>query len=96
VTVDERVAELLANVPVEDQLRGRLVEEAGKFLGVSVVTVYRYIAEGKLGHVKLEGSARKGRGKAGLVRVRLLDVVRFMAENEVTPGAARTAARRTA
>lgn len=82
MTVSERVAELLAGTPIEDVLRGREVEEAGKFLSVSTTTAYRYVAEGKLGHIKLEGSARKRRGRAGLVRVRLLDLVTFQVANE--------------
>jgi excisionase family DNA binding protein len=87
MTVAERVAELLTGVPVEDVLRGREVAEAGKLLGISTATTYRYIGEGKLGHVKLEGSARKGHGRAGAVRVRLIDLVKFQVENEVTSGA---------
>jgi excisionase family DNA binding protein len=86
MTLDERVNQLLVNVPVEDQLRGRLVEEAGKILGVSAVTVYRYVAEGALSHVKVEGGRRRGRGQAGAVRVRLLDCIRFMVEREVPAG----------
>jgi excisionase family DNA binding protein len=88
MTVGERVAELLAGVPPEDTLRGRAPEEAGKFLGVSTATVYRFVGEGKLGCIKVEGGSRRGRGCAGLVRVRLLDCIKFMVEHERTPGGA--------
>lgn len=84
MNVSERVSELLAGEPIENVLRLREVEEAGKILGVSTATVYRYIAGGTLSHVKVEGTRRRGRGCAGLVRLRLLDMVTFMVENEVT------------
>jgi excisionase family DNA binding protein len=90
VTVDERVNQLLLGVSIEDILRGREIEEAGKFLGVSTATAYRYIADRTLSHVKVEGTRRRGRGCAGLVRVRLLDLVTFMATNEVMPGTKKT------
>ena len=86
MTVDERVNQLLAGVPIEEQIRGRLVEEAGKILGIAVPTVYRAISDRRLGHLKVEGRSRKGRGHAGLVRVRLIDIVRFQIQNEVMPG----------
>jgi excisionase family DNA binding protein len=95
MNVSERVAELLAGVAIEDILRGREVAEAGKIIGIAVPTVYRAIADRRLGHVKVEGRSRKGRGHAGIVRVRLLDCITFMVQNEVTPGTA-TKARRSA
>lgn len=86
MTVPERVAELLANVPIEAQLRGREVEEAATILGDSIATTYRRVAAGEIGHIKLEGAARKGRGRAGSVRIRLIDIVEFQVRNERAPG----------
>ncbi len=88
MTVAERVEQLLAGIAIEDVLRGREVEEAGRLLGVSTATTYRYIGDGRLGHIKLEGERRTGHGHAGAVRVRLLDCIRFQVENEVVPGTA--------
>lgn len=85
--IPDRVAELLAGVPPEETLRGREVSEGAAFLGLSEATVYRAISDGRLGHVKLEGSRRRGHGCAGAVRVRLVDLVRFQVENERLPGA---------
>jgi excisionase family DNA binding protein len=89
VTVDDRVAQLLADAPIEERLRGREVEAAANFLGLSQASTYRLIAQGRLGHVKLEGSRRRGHGHAGAVRVRLIDLVTFQVENERVRGAAR-------
>lgn len=82
MTVTDRVAQLLKDVPIEDQIRGREIAKAGEILGLSTPSVYRLISEGKLGHVKLEGKKRRGRGCAGAVRVRLIDIARFQVENE--------------
>lgn len=89
MTVDDRVAQLLADAPIEEKLRGREVEAAANFLGLSQASTYRLIAQGRLGHVKLEGSRRRGHGHAGAVRVRLIDLVTFQVENERVRGAAR-------
>ncbi len=89
MTVDDRVSQLLADAPIEERLRGREVEAAANFLGLSQASTYRLIAQGRLGHVKLEGSRRRGHGHAGAVRVRLLDLVTFQVENERLRGAAR-------
>jgi hypothetical protein len=80
-TVAERVAELLAGVP-EDVLRGCEVEEAARILGNSTATIYRRVASGEIGHIKLEARVRKGCGHAGSVRIRLLDIVEFQVRNE--------------
>lgn len=82
MTVSERVAELLAGVPIEEQLRGRGVAEAARLLGDSTATTYRRVAVGEIGHVKIEGRVRKGHGHAGSVRIRLLDIVEFQVRNE--------------
>lgn len=98
MSVDERANQLLANVPIEDQLRGREIGDtvedgvviekgAASFLGVAPSTAYRYVAEKRIGHIKLEGSARKGRGRSGAVRIRLIDCITFMVQNEILPGA---------
>jgi hypothetical protein len=87
VNVDERVQQLLAGVSIEDILRGREVEEAARILGDAVPTTYRRVSSGELGHIKIEGRARKGKGRAGSVRIRLLDIVTFQVRNEVAPGA---------
>ena len=87
MTVDERVAELLAGVPIEEQLRGREVSEGAKFHGLSVPTLYRKFSDGSHGFVKLEGGRRRGHGCAGAVRVRLIDLVTFQVENERVTGA---------
>lgn len=89
MTVDDRVAQLLADAPIEERLRNRGVEEAANFLGLSRASTYRLIAQGRLGHVKLEGSRRRGHGHAGAVRVRLIDLVTFQVENERVRGGAR-------
>lgn len=94
MTTAERVAELLAGVPVEDVLRGREVEEAARILGDALATTYRRVASGEIGHIKIEGRARKGRGRAGSVRIRLLDIVEFQVRNEVQPGASTKAVHR--
>lgn len=94
MTVAERVAELLAGEPIEDVLRGREVEEAAKILGLAGPSVYRLIADGRLGHIKLEGERRAGRGRAGAIRIRLLDCITFMVKNEVVSGASTKAVRR--
>ena len=86
MTVSERVAELLANVPIEAQLRGREVEEASTILGEASTTTYRRVASGELGCVKVEGRVRKGKGRAGSVRIRLIDIVEFQVRNERTAG----------
>jgi len=85
MTIAERVSELLADAPIEERLRGREIEEGGKILGLSEASVYRLIAQGRIGHVKLEGGRRTGHGRAGAVRVRLIDLVTFMVENERRP-----------
>lgn len=103
MNVAERVAELLAGVPIEEQIRGREIEDrvekdvvvergAAALLGFSGSQTYRLFADGRLGGVKLEGGARKGHGRAGSIRIRLIDIVRFQVENERTPG---TPARKT-
>ena len=81
----ERVEEVLCGVALVDRFRGRPVQEAAIFLGVSAKTVYRLLAEGKLGHVKGDGTVRTRVGRAGSVRVRLVDLVRFQLEREVLP-----------
>lgn len=82
MTVADRVAELLAAVPVVEQLRGGDVDAAAEFLGLSRAAVYRLIEDGRLDCVKLEGRQRRGRGRAGSVRVRLIDLVKFQVSNE--------------
>jgi excisionase family DNA binding protein len=83
VKISERVAELLNGVPVEEQLRCREVPDAAKLLGVSPATLYRLISEDRIGRVKLAGKQRRGgRGRAGSVRVRLIDIVEFQVKNE--------------
>lgn len=96
--ISERVAELAKNVPIEDLIHGYEIEDpkdengvvigkgAATILGYPTSTTYRYIAEGKLGHVKIEGRARKGRGRAGSVRVRLIDILEFQVRNERIAG----------
>lgn len=84
-TMAKRVEEVLHGVALEDRFRGRPVVEAASFLGVSVKTIYRLVAEGKLGHIKGDGSVRTRVGRAGSVRVRLEDLVRFQLEREVQP-----------
>lgn len=85
LTIAERVEEVLRGVNPEDRFRGRPVQEAATFLGVSVKTIYRLVAEGKLGHIKGDGTVRQNAGRAGSVRVRLEDLIRYQVEREVQP-----------
>ena len=87
VTVSERVSELLAGVAIEERLRGQEVPAAAAILGESPTTTYRRVASGELGHIKVEGASRKGRGRAGSVRIRLIDIVEFQVRNERIAGA---------
>lgn len=82
-TRDERLHALLAGVPLAERLRLLPAAEAATLLGVSVPTIYRYASEGRLAHVKSEGRERRGgRGRAGALRFRLLDLVAYQVANE--------------
>ena len=80
----DRLAVLLRGFEPEEQIRLRPASWAAEFLGLSVPTVYRLVAEGKIPHMKLAGAERKsGRGKAGRVMFRLVDLIEWSSEREV-------------
>jgi hypothetical protein len=80
--IKERVEELLAPFSPEERVAGRAVSYGAAFLGCSEPTMYRYIAARRLPCMKVAGRERPGRGRAGSVRLTLLDLARFRAENE--------------
>jgi hypothetical protein len=84
--LDDRIQALLESVLAEERLRHRSVAEGAAFLGESPMTTYKRIASGELGHVKVPGGERKGRGQAGAVRVRLIDLIEWSVRNEHRPG----------
>lgn len=84
MTIDERVALLLDGFSPDERIRLRPPMWASEFLSLSVPSVYRLVAAGVLPHVKLPGAVRSnGRGRAGSIRFRLVDLARFVVEREV-------------
>ena len=89
MTRDDRIRELLAACPGENAIRLRDVRFASEFLGGSRATVYRLVAAGQLVAVKGPGVARRGgRGSAGRLKFRLLDLVAFQVDRELVAGPA--------
>jgi hypothetical protein len=86
MTIGERIAERLANVPFEEQLRERLVPEARKTLGCSKAEIYRRVSHSTLACIKVEGARRRGHGQAGRVSFLLEHLVRWQVEHEVPAG----------
>jgi hypothetical protein len=82
VTDGERLAALLDGFDREDLVRLRPLAFAAEFLALSLPTVYRLAAEGRLPVVKLAGADRGAKGRAGAVRVRLMDLIRWSVERE--------------
>jgi hypothetical protein len=82
VTIVDRVTERLALAPFEELFRERDVNEAGTFLRLSKPDVYRKVASGVLGHLKVDGAQRRGRGQAGRVSFLLEHLVRYQVERE--------------
>ena len=87
MTVAERISERLERAPFEELLRERSVAEAMTTLRRSKGEIYRLVANGVLGHLKVDGAARRGHGKAGRVSFLLEHLVAFQVSNEVAPGA---------
>lgn len=86
MTSAERVEALLAGLTLEERLRQRPVREWLDVLGLSLPTVYRMIAEGRLGCLKFDGKVRKGgRGRAGKVMLCWETVAPFLADRWVEP-----------
>lgn len=82
MTVPERVAERLERAPFEELHRERSVKEAMTTLGVGKAEVYRRVANGTLGHLKVEGARRRGHGQAGRVSFLLEHLIRWQVEHE--------------
>lgn len=82
----DRIRELIA-LAGENALRLRDAKFAAEFLGESRTTVYRHVAAGQLAAVKGPGVARRGgKGSAGRLKFRLLDLVAFQVDRELVPG----------
>jgi excisionase family DNA binding protein len=83
--VAARLAEIGEGIPALERLRLMRPNEVARMLGLSRPTVYRLLDAGALRSVKLDGADRGATGRAGAVRVRLAEVVRFIAEREALP-----------
>lgn len=89
MTRDDRIRALLAAIPGENALRLRSSAYAAEFLGQSRTTVYRNVAAGELVAVKGSGVARRGgKGSAGRLKFRLLDLVAYQVDRELSIGPA--------
>ena len=75
----------LADFTLEERRRLKLLtsDAVAELLGVSSSTVSRLVADRRLPHIKMEGRDRGKRGRAGAVRFRMADVLRFVAEREI-------------
>lgn len=88
-TREERIRELLAAMPAENPLRLHDAKFAAEFLGEARVSIYRHVAAGHLGAVKGPGVDRRGgKGSAGRLKFRLLDLVGFQVDRELSTGPA--------
>lgn len=83
--VAARLAEIGKGIPAIEGLRLMRPDEVARMLGLSRPSVYRLLDAGALRSVKLDGADRGAKGRAGAVRVRLAEVVRFIAEREALP-----------
>ena len=83
MSVDARIETLLTGVPPIERLMLRDVRFVASFFGLSPASIYRHVSDGSLPHVKLPGKDRRTHGRAGAVRFRLVDLVRFAVEREV-------------
>lgn len=80
----DRLEMLLAGFSAEDRVRHRPVQWAAEFLDLSVPTIYRLVAGGRIPHVKISAGHRAGgRGQSGRVLFRLADLVAWSQEREV-------------
>lgn len=80
----DRLEVLLSGVSAEDRIRLRPVQWAAEFLALSVPTIYRLVAGGRIPHVKMAaGNRAGGRGQSGRVLFRLADLVAWSQEREV-------------
>lgn len=89
MTRDDRIRALLAAMPAESPLRLRSSAFAAEFLGESPSTVYRHVAAGDLVAIKGPGVERRGgKGSAGRLKFRLLDLVAYQVDRELSTGPA--------
>lgn len=85
---DDRIRALLAAMPAESPLRLRSSAFAAKFLGSSPSTIYRHVAAGELVAIKGPGKDRGKLGSAGRLKFRLLDLVAYQVDRELSIGPA--------
>jgi len=86
---DARIRELLAAMPGENPLRLHDACFAAEFLGLSRVSLYRYVKDGGLVATKGRGVDRRGgKGSAGRLKFRLLDLIAFTVDRELSTGPA--------
>lgn len=83
MTRAEKVEALLEGFAAEDRIRGRDARFAADFLGLSLPRVYALTSTGNLPCIKFDGTDRGRRGRAGSVRFRLVDLVRYMVDREL-------------
>src|SRR5450759_4283665 len=80
----DRLEGLLTGFTAEDRVRLRPVQWAAEFLAISVPTIYRLVAGGRIPHVTMAAGNRSGgRGQSGRVLFRLADLVAWSQEREV-------------
>ena len=84
-SLTQRAAELMdaADIKGEARVSARPLKEWLPVLGLSLPAAYRLVETGSLRHLKHAGKTRRGRGRAGAVRVRAIDVFEFVAKIEV-------------
>lgn len=88
MTRDDRIRALLASTPGENALRLRSSAYAAEFLGESRTSIYRHVAAGELVAVKVPGKDRGKLGSAGRLKFRLLDLVAYQVDRELSIGPA--------
>lgn len=87
-TREDRIRELVA-LAGENPLRLRDARFAAEFLGESRTSVYRHVAAGVLAAVKGPGVERRGgKGSAGRLKFRLLDLIAYQVDRELVAGPA--------
>jgi hypothetical protein len=82
---EDRLAELLSDFTAEERRRLWGADEIARpILNVSRSMLGRLVSSGRLASIKFDGKDRRGgRGRAGSIKFRLADVLRFIVEHEV-------------
>ncbi|MHB1046657.1 MAG: hypothetical protein ACYC4P_11660 [Thermoanaerobaculia bacterium] len=80
MTGSARLDAILAGLSIEERLAQKPVKAWLPVLGLSLPATYRALADGRLGHVKHDGTTRKGgRGRSGKVTLSWEHVAPFLA-----------------